>query len=158
MKNDFSTIDIQNALKIPRERFRQWLDMGFVKPSIPAAGPGTRASFTRTDVYRVEIFIYLITRGFKRNIAARFIEGLTSEEYFDCDYFLLRRESAAMIGFVCLKSRYWLVDLDQGTLYRADDAEKKRENAAFKPTEEWNDMFILNFKNLRELVDRKLDV
>jgi hypothetical protein len=156
MKNDFSTIDIQRALKIPRERFRQWLDMGFIKPSVQAAGAGTRASFTRTDVYRIAVFDYLITRGFKRGIAARFVEmfGRNAEDS-ESNYLLLRRESGKT-GFIVLTSRHWQADLEGGTFYPAQDAEMKRENSAFRPSESWDDIFIVNFAKIRTQVDRSL--
>ena len=55
-RDDFSTLDIVKARNIPRERLREWMTRGFIQPSQPAAGPGTRASFTRKDVYAVEFF------------------------------------------------------------------------------------------------------
>ena len=70
MRDEFSTLDIVKALKIPRERLRDWMNQGFVKPTIPAEGQGTKAVFTRTDVYLLALFRHLVNSGFKRDMAA----------------------------------------------------------------------------------------
>ncbi len=157
MQNDFSTIDIQRALKIPRERFRQWIDMGFVKPSVPAAGAGTRASFKRTDVYCIAVFEYLIMRGFKRGIAARFVETLSRSvaDISECNYLILRRESGK-VGFFGQVLRNAQIDFVQGTFYKESDTGKKPQNGTFRPSEMWDDIFIVNFAKIRNQVDHSL--
>lgn len=76
MRNEYSTLDIVKALEIPRERLRDWMNKGFIKPTIPAEGQGTRAVFTRSDVYAVALFQNLIEVGFKRSQASDFIYKL----------------------------------------------------------------------------------
>jgi len=70
MRNEYSTLDIVKALDIPRERLRDWMNKGFVKPTKPAEGQGTKAIFTRYDVYNVELFRKLIAFGLNRKDAA----------------------------------------------------------------------------------------
>ena len=43
----YSTIDISKALNIPRERLRDWMVRGFIKPSLPSTSKGTIAIFIR---------------------------------------------------------------------------------------------------------------
>ena len=73
MKAEFSTLDIVKALEIPRERLRNWMDKGFVVPSIPSERQGSAAVFDLRDVYAIELFRRLIERArFARGEAARF--------------------------------------------------------------------------------------
>jgi hypothetical protein len=72
----YSTIDISDRLNIPRERFRDWIVKGFVKPSIPATGHGTVAIFTIRDVRALVLFRQLVDLGFKRRKAASIIKEL----------------------------------------------------------------------------------
>jgi len=74
MRNEFSTFDIVNALGIPFGRLREWINEGFIKPNIPAEGAGTKAIFTRDDVYGVALFKSLVEFGMKRKRAAEFVE------------------------------------------------------------------------------------
>jgi len=76
MRDKFSTLDIVKALEIPRERLREWMNRGFIKPSEPARGQGTKAVFTRIDVYGVALFRHLLTKGFKREIASEYVQAV----------------------------------------------------------------------------------
>ena len=71
MRNEFSTLDIVKALGIPRERLRDWMNHGYIKPTTPAKGQGTKAIFTRKDVYGVLLFSNLLEKGFKRETASK---------------------------------------------------------------------------------------
>jgi len=73
--NDFSTLDVQKILKINQERFKQWVNMGFIKPTLMASGQGSRASFTREDVYKVAFLNLLINGGWKRKAAAKICQS-----------------------------------------------------------------------------------
>ena len=57
MIDTFSTLDIVKALRIPRERLRDWMNNGFVVPTILSQGQGTKAVFTRGDIYLVALFV-----------------------------------------------------------------------------------------------------
>ena len=73
MKTEFSTFDIVKILEIPRERLKDWMNNGFVKPTTPAQGRGSRAVFMREDVYIIALFKNMISWGLKREVAARII-------------------------------------------------------------------------------------
>lgn len=73
MRNEFSTFDIVKALRIPRERLREWMNRDFIKPTRSADGQGTRAVFTRQDVYGIELFRQFIERGLARDQARIFV-------------------------------------------------------------------------------------
>jgi hypothetical protein len=42
MRDGFSTLDIVKTLEIPRERLRSWMKEGFILPTAPAKGQGTK--------------------------------------------------------------------------------------------------------------------
>ena len=75
MDNEFSTFDIVKLLGINREKLRDWMDRGYVNPSIPAEGQGTRAVFVREDIYNICLFVELLKIGFKRKFAANIISN-----------------------------------------------------------------------------------
>lgn len=74
MRDEFSTLDIVKALGIERERLREWMNRSFVKPTISAQGQGTKALFSRRDVYRVELFRQLLEEGFDRDQGRIFVD------------------------------------------------------------------------------------
>jgi len=76
MRDEFSTLDIVKTLGIPRERLRDWINKGFVRPTVPAEGQGTKAMFTRGDVYGVKLFHILIQSGLRRENAAFIVDSL----------------------------------------------------------------------------------
>jgi hypothetical protein len=85
IRDSFSTFDVVKALGIPRERLKDWMSKGFVRPSVPAKGKGTKAIFTRDDVYSVAIFKHLVEDfGMKRSAAAKHLAEYkaTGEDMF----------------------------------------------------------------------------
>jgi hypothetical protein len=156
MKSDYSTFDIQKALKIPRERFRQWIADGYVVPSVPAQGAGTRASFSLMDVYKVALLDYLISRGMKRSTAALITKGL-KETDAACNYIAVRNEwgNPPRVSISALSSPIWFLDLEQGAVFKETDPGNPRYSS-FKPSNEWADIYIVNFKVIREKVDRHI--
>lgn len=76
MKTSYTTFDIEKALKIPKERLREWIIRGYVKPSVQqATGQGTKALFSLNDVYGIALFRRLIDSGFSRESAAEYVKG-----------------------------------------------------------------------------------
>jgi hypothetical protein len=74
----FSTFQIVKALKIPRERLKDWMDRGFIKPSTPARGKGTKAKFTLQAVYAVGLFQELVESRIERKMAAVYVRNFLS--------------------------------------------------------------------------------
>jgi hypothetical protein len=72
----YSTLNIVKALGIPRERLRDWMNRGYIAPSIPAKGQGTKAVFSRLDVYSIALFRHLVEdMHFSREEASKFAKG-----------------------------------------------------------------------------------
>ena len=85
----YSTLDIVKALNIPRERLRDWMTRGFIKPSLPSTGKGTIAIFTKADVFGVALFGKLLEKGFKREMAAEYIEMVMDQNLYRALNFIL---------------------------------------------------------------------
>lgn len=62
---------ITDMLGIKRPALRQWIDLGFVRPSEKAEGHGTRNLWTRADVFDLAVFKKLLDHGFTREEASQ---------------------------------------------------------------------------------------
>jgi hypothetical protein len=72
----YTTTDIA-GLGTKRERLKEWMSRAYIKPSVQsAAGAGTKNLFSLWDLYIIQLFQYLIGRGFSREDSANRIRGL----------------------------------------------------------------------------------
>ncbi|MBW1851638.1 MAG: MerR family transcriptional regulator [Deltaproteobacteria bacterium] len=152
----YSTLDIVKALNIPRERLRDWMTRGFIKPSLPSTGKGTIAIFTKADVFGVALFGKLLEKGFKREVAAEYIEMVLSQNLYKAINLILFKS--------VIRDGKRVVDIEgqigKGPLKVEID---KKGNAkvisgSFENpiAEEWEDIHILNVGNLFKEVDAAL--
>lgn len=82
----FTTFDIIDKFELNRERLRDWINRGFVKPSVQVScGPGTKNLFSRFDLYGIKLFIHLLTRGFSRDYASKISGNFVDlhEEFYE---------------------------------------------------------------------------
>lgn len=70
MSDEFTSFEVMKVLNISRERLREWVNRGFISPTISAEGQGTKAVFTLHDLYKIAIFRHLVDSGFHRQAAA----------------------------------------------------------------------------------------
>jgi hypothetical protein len=152
----YSTLDIVKALNIPRERLRDWMTRGFIKPSLPSTGKGTIAIFTKADIFGVALFGKLLEKGFKREMASEYIEMVLSQNIYKALNFILFKS--------VIRDGKRVVDIEgqvgKGPLKVEID---KKGNAkvisgSFENpiAEEWEDILILNVGNLFQEVDAAL--
>lgn len=71
---EFSTFDVMKILGIKRERLREWANQGFIQPTSPAEGQGTKAVFTILDIYKIAVFKRLVEAGINRRIASIMVQ------------------------------------------------------------------------------------
>jgi hypothetical protein len=169
MKTEFSTLDIGKALKIPRERLREWIDRGFVLPSVSASGQGTKAIFTLRDVYSIALFECLIDYGFNRATASglmkNFMNKLKGEPQGHETAFILFEESVISgkkcTSVITLTYDDWVIGLKSGTYWLdgsppiATSLAPGKYRMMISPTGlGWQTMHIVNFKELRENVNQ----
>ncbi|MCB2141197.1 hypothetical protein KQH27_00650 [bacterium] len=83
--DSFSTFDLCKQINIPRERLREWINRGYVRPSIQRAqGVGTKSLFSRIDAFSVILFKYLIEklrvyRETAAQLVAKWLEQVNEE-------------------------------------------------------------------------------
>lgn len=67
--------DITQILGLKRTAVQQWLDRGFVAPSVESAsGHGTRNLWSRGDIIDLAVFQTLLEHGFSREEASCFVK------------------------------------------------------------------------------------
>lgn len=157
MKTQFSTMDIIKALKIPRERLRQWLKGGFIKPDQAVPSQGKWTWFSLLDVYRIALFRKLIERGFKRASAAKAV-GFDLNEFrapIEWHYIGFRMEDGKLRTFILFVP----FGDPEDPNYRGDKMDLQHgclESRADKFSKDWDDLFIVNLIKLRKAVDEAL--
>jgi len=73
-KGIYTTFDIEKIFKIPRERLRVWMDLGYVTPCVPSKSQGRRALFSQRNVIDIMVFKTLIDKiGMRRSVAVQYI-------------------------------------------------------------------------------------
>jgi hypothetical protein len=178
MRNRFSTLDIVKALSIHRERLRDWMNNGFVVPTTRSEGQGTKAIFTRDDMYMVALFVDLLNKGFKRDKASDLIRkasevlknnGSKNLAYIII-YFLNDHNNTIFVEPIYDPVTRWdKIDLrwggripsklnqenalDLNNLQIEADAMQK-----LSTTQRWENIHLVNFINLRQKVDLHLSI
>lgn len=180
MKTEFSTFDIGKALKIPKERLREWIGRGFIHASVPAVGAGTKAIFTKADVYGVALFLRLVERGYNRSTSANFIKNFMERAKGKIEqtaYIAFRNSESkekGVIGhediLVLGENLPWRFEFTYGCIYlpkKVAEAEPHLthpdprmfdllgERSSKLP--DWESAYIVNFKLLRKKVDEALE-
>ena len=75
MSTEYYLKDITRVLGIKRTALQQWLDRGYVAPSVGAAGgQGFRNVWSKEDVLNLAAFQSLLDHGFSRGEAARALQ------------------------------------------------------------------------------------
>jgi len=134
----FTTFEIEKKLGIPRNRLQQWIDRGFVTPSIEqASGHGTKNRFSRNDLYRMELFKRLAWYGLSRKEASEYSD-ISFENVGQSKYLVVKREvpdenAICMIGTMEIVSSPPEIDFNGDVL-----------------------VFVVNLLLIQEKVDRKL--
>ena len=180
MREKFSTLDIVKALSIPRERLRDWMNNGFVIPTISSQGQGTKAVFTRNDVYLAALFVDLLKKGFKRYNASDLIRKtsaiLKKNEPKNLAYvfiYFLKNHDNPVIGKSIYDpvTRWDKIDLRWDGRISSKQIEGNKDNAPERndlPAEKamqnqskaqlWENIHIVNFKNIKKEVDLHLSI
>ena len=77
----YTTTDIYRMLGIKRERIKNWISAGYIKPSIKVgSGPGTKHLFSNNDIIRIKRYKMLLDYGFSRNRAYWIVQNWHPEQ------------------------------------------------------------------------------
>ena len=169
MRNEYSTLDIVKALEIPRERLRDWMSREFIIPSVQSEGQGTKAIFTRYDIYGIALFKKMVESGLSRTVAGDWVNNFISREKDGTD-----GQKTDIIKLIVtlggesfsesIVSQDWFVDLSTGMT--APNPKKLPHDinplSLFSKMKEqyskkWDVIILINFKNLRDEVDNMLN-
>jgi len=157
----YSTFDIVKALDIDRERLREWMNRGYIKPSQSAQGQGTRALFSTLDVYAVELFRNLVEAGFSREAASLYVQKFIKEEkHTKYETKVIGfRVSTEQIQFFQIDSNFKIrkLDLRTGTLV-APMSQTEKEEFLPKDLEDWDRVYLVNIEKIRKKVDEALAI
>jgi hypothetical protein len=161
MRDEFSTIDIVKTLEIPRERLRSWMKEGFVIPTVPAQGQGTKAVFSRHDIYGVSLFNDLLDAGFRRDIAASHMQEFA--KVFHKNYELVLYRQVELSGNYMMHCSPIIVTGNNtfavmtGEVSFSDETGESREmTEAMKSVNDisqWETFLVVNIGKLKSKVD-----
>ena len=71
---EFYASDVTKITGVKRLRLHQWIEQGFLRPSIQeASGHGTRNIYSRADLYKIALFKKLVESGLQRKRVAEII-------------------------------------------------------------------------------------
>ena len=161
MKEQFSTLDIVKALKIPRERLREWTTREFIKPQRPASGKGTKAIFSVWEVYGVALFRMLVEHGFDRKFAAKSVSGFLKKitpETAAVAYIGFRYPALDNKGVMTALFYYDDWRLDLRTIMAIPVEIPETDPRFFSQCDNWEQFHLINFKKLRAQVDAALEM
>jgi hypothetical protein len=163
-RTEFSTLDIGKALHIPRERLRDWMNRGFIKPTVIAAGQGSRAGFTLSDVYGIAFFRTLVESGFSREVAADYVRLFLEREKDEPDHqktvrivFKIMGKQISIMTFPRIEGK-WKMDLETGLAKMEGMGASPQRLIEKRFSEAWSDkdwqmIQIVNFEALCKKVD-----
>lgn len=167
MKTEFSTFDVMKALGIPRERLKDWMSSGFIKPLKPAEGKGTKAIFDRVSVYAIALFRHLHEeRGLVRKQAAVLVQDWQSDMRDSLDKFKVTTNRDPQNALVDLLTREFFVVFYEKSFefisrsYLGPEENRLADilNRIEKITQgaDWTDLYCVNFRRIRDEVDECL--
>ena len=180
VREEYSTFDIKRKLGIKIDRLKDWMNRGFIEPSIQkASGQGTKNLFNRFDLYMIKLLEYLINRGFSRKESARIVRELVKgtgylihpewssdkkkeiKELYDKE--LKRARSANYLQISRLNQPSFSPADDECTRLKTINDERGvavidlvDSLYGFNNKEyilNWDDILIINFKKIRDQVD-----
>lgn len=139
---EYTTSDLAK-LGIKRERLKEWMTRGYVEPSIQKGeGTGHWHLFSRIDLYLLELFKYLLQRGFSRKEAHRRVKQIVKpsiEHAQDVDVIVFYNRGGA--------------DDDIAAAFAKDGDEV----AINFENDYWHDMLAVNFRRIMNHVDAVID-
>ena len=155
----YSTLDVCKALGIQREKLRDWMDQGYIKPALPALGKGTIAIFTKVDVYGVALFDRLLQRGFKREAAAEYVRIFIMHPLANEMTVALFSEKLGEDGKVEIGNHFVTgpgtlrVEIDSKLRTKVGQVGKDGRVLAHPDEQAWDYLYIVNIASLRKEVD-----
>lgn len=160
----YSTFEIKDILEMPRERLQDWIQRGFIYPSLnQAKGRGTKNVFSLWDLYGIALFEKLLWLGFSRETAKIFYKIWTTSRKKFTPKSLRMSQKYLVFRTIDKKST-------QGSPVNTDNSDFSNENSSpeiffdidFKIEDfiegesDWINVQVFNITKLVREVDEKL--
>ena len=166
MDLEYTTFQTSKILGIKYGRLREWIDRGDIIPSVSKAdGQGTKTIFSKTDLYLIGLFAYLIDRKiFTRKEAAERVRQVSqykkvTKSWSDvdshyCIAFYFRKEG--YLGNGKQKSLPW------AKIFSKDNViQKSLNDLLFQESEyyysDFDDVTVVNFRKIIEKIDAAIE-
>jgi hypothetical protein len=82
-KRMFSTNQVLEIFGIKSGRFRQWIDLGYIRPDIKASGSGSTHYFEEYKLYIIGLFKNLVGLGLNRYISSWLAHSFDRGSWYD---------------------------------------------------------------------------
>jgi hypothetical protein len=156
------------------------MNNGFIVPATKSKGQGTKAIFTRNDVYMVALFVDLLNKGFKRYKASDLIRK-TSE--------VLKKNGSKNLAYIIIYflndhnnkifaeaiygpvTRWDKIDLRWGGRIPSklnnrssksdtglNDLAEDDARSTLSATQRWENIYLINFSDLKKKADLDLSI
>lgn len=140
---EFKSPDVRRIFGIKKERLREWIKFGYIKPSVKkSSGPGTDNIFSTVDLFRLGLFKNLIDLGLNRWIASQWALSLEEKDWLKVND---------------RKVKFFVID---GRIDRNENWERSVTLNTSKRVPKTTAMFdfalIVNLENIIENIDRKI--
>jgi len=140
---EFKTTEVRKIFSLKRNNFQDWMERGFIKPSIKkSTRKGEDNIFSKDDLYRIYLFIFLMLMGLDRSTAAEYAavsfqsvgEEAGNYKFFkiDCKFIQIEHQ---------IVTRHWSL------LHSYSETEQKRDFEAF---------IVVNLVMIKKKVDELL--
>jgi hypothetical protein len=156
-RDQYSTLQIAKLLGIERERLRVWVDKGYIEPSIQKAkGQGTKSLFARLDIYAVALFRMLVEKGFTRDFASKFVKGFVHRGIEAFGYVIFKEDEVGIIETEIYSPGEWALHLPTGNIADYDPESNTMNFREKSSRENWQFIYMLDLRMLRERIDAQL--
>ena len=154
------------------------MNNGFIVPTTKSKGQGTKAIFTRDDVYMVALFVDLLNKGFKRDKASDLIrktsdvlkENGSKNLAYIIIYFLNDGNNTIFAEPIYDPVTRWdRIDLRWGGRIPSklnnrstksdtglNDLEEDDARLSLSATQRWENIYLINFLDLKKKADLDL--
>ena len=152
----FFASDVEKITGVKRTRLQQWLEKGFLSPSIhEAEGHGDRNIYSRIDIYNIAVFKKISESGLQRKVAADLIgcgvlpPDLSRAELYEINYLLFFRKENKHEGIYITYTKDQ-IERDGGVVL---DLTYQMEVTNM---DNFDDMHLINFVKIRNEVDKNI--
>jgi hypothetical protein len=163
---EFLAADIERILEVKRNRLQQWLERGYIIPSIQvASGHGTRNVWSRNDLYTIALFKKITESGLSRKLVSDFLSaGSIGSDSVDNIYCILYMRCGGKVKGMTVPflTKFTangkpILELDFNSTIK--DAGLLNIPVIQKELfdEVFDDIYIINFLKLRCEIDEKIE-